>query len=470
MMESRPDWCLSRQRIWGIPIPVLICVGCKRSILDPAFIRRVRDIFKREGSDSWFKKSAAEFAEDGFTCVHCGGNHFNKGNDILDVWFESGSSHIPVLVEKGEGWFPADLYLEGSDQHRGWFQSSLLVSYGLFETPPYRAVLTHGFIVDGDGRKMSKSQGNTISPQDVTQRYGADILRLWVASSDTSDDIRISEDSLGQLADGYRKIRNTFKYILGNLKGFRVPADLVAIEDLYEVDRWALAKLEILKQEARQAYENFELHRLYHAVYNFCVKEMSSFYLDVLKDRLYADPCRSVSGASCRTALYEILLSLTRILAPILSFTAEEVWESLGMTSSVHLEPWPVSVKSRVDALLLGRWERLLVIREKVLKALEEKREKKEIGNSLEAEVELTLFKIEDLEFLRSFGESLAGLFLVSKIVLTAGEAGLGAPEVLVRRAEGKKCERCWNYRTSVGQDNEHATICDRCAKVIKGV
>ncbi len=470
MLESRPDWCLSRQRYWGIPVPAFTCVACDETVLDVALIRHIRELFRKEGSDVWFKKSAAELTGGKFSCPKCNGKDFKKGEDILDVWFESGASFLSVLIDNEPLSYPADLYLEGSDQHRGWFQSSLLVSCGIFGKAPYESVLTHGFIVDGDGRKMSKSQGNVLSPLEVMKEYGADILRLWVASTDTSDDIRLSRESLKQLAEGYRKIRNTFKYLLGNLHGFQPLQDTLKYEELLEVDRWALSKLELLKEEAHHAYENGEIHRIYHAVYNFCVKEMSSFYLDVLKDRLYTDPRSSASGRSSRTVLYEILTSLAKILAPILSFTSEEVWKSVGFSGSIHLEPMPKAAPARRKVEIEGTWEKLMIYREKVLKALEEKREKKEIGNSLEAEVELTVSKSEEHQFLQYFGEDLPGLFLVSGVKIrldaAAGE-GIGTN---VLKAAGKKCERCWNHRESVGINVDHPTLCHRCMDALKGV
>ena len=470
MVESRPDWCLSRQRYWGIPVPVLYCSACGEPLLDPALIRHVRDIFKKEGSDSWFIKSAMDLTGGKSSCPKCGRKDLKKGEDILDVWFESGASHLLVLREWDMLSFPADLYLEGSDQHRGWFQSSLLVSCGISGKAPYHAVLTHGFIVDGEGKKMSKSQGNVISPLDILKEYGADILRLWVVSSDTSDDIRISKDSLVRLSEGYRKIRNTFKFLLGNLHGFDPAKEKLSHEELLEVDRWALSKLEWLKEEIHAAYESYQLHRVYHAVYNFCVREMSSFYLDVLKDRLYTDSKRSVSGRSARTVLREILTTLTRMLAPVLSFTCEEVWESLGFAQSVHLESWPKPLPKNRDAALEEKWQRFLTVREKVLKRLEEKREKKEIGNSLEAEVELALSKKDDLDFLKSFEADLSALLLVSEVRLSTGAAGDEGLEVKVVKARGKKCERCWNWRVSVGEDKDHGTLCDRCVRVLKEI
>ncbi len=471
MVESRPDWCLSRQRYWGIPIPVLYCSSCEEALLDPALIRRIRDRFRKEGSDAWFRLSAMDLSEGKASCPKCQRKDLKKGEDILDVWFESGASHISLLCEDEQAHFPADLYLEGSDQHRGWFQSSLLVSVGMSGQAPYQTVLTHGFIVDGEGKKMSKSQGNVISPLDVMKQYGADILRLWVVSSDTSDDIRISPDSLTRLSEGYRKIRNTLRYLIGNLNGFNPEKDALGYDELLEVDRWALSKLELLKEEVQNAYESYQMHRVYHLVYNFCVIEMSAFYLDALKDRLYTDALRSVSGRSARTVLYEILSVLTRILAPVLSFTCEEVWQNAGKTSSIHLEAWPKPNPKYRQASLEEKWQKFLLIRDQVLKAIEEKREKKEIGNSLEADVELTFFRNEDRDFLKNFEKDLPGLLLVSHVTLATGSGANGSPmSVAVVKASGVKCERCWNYRESVGKDKEHPALCYRCADVVKGV
>lgn len=470
MVESRPDWCLSRQRTWGIPVPVFYCVGCDEAVLDPKLIRFIRDKFKKHGSDAWFSQSTLELTEGKFSCPKCGRKDLKKGEDILDVWFESGASHCLLLLEEDRLQFPADLYLEGSDQHRGWFQSSLLISCGINGAAPYKEVLTHGFIVDGEGKKMSKSTGNVVSPQDVMKQYGADILRLWVLSSDTSDDIRISQDALARLAEGYRKIRNTYKFLLGNLHGFDPKKDALASDKLLEADAWALSKLEVLKEEVTAAFESYELHKAYHAVYNFCIRELSSFYLDILKDRLYTDPRSSVSGRSSRTALYEILVTLNRMLAPVLSFTSEEVWQNLGFKTSVHLEEWPKTVSKNRHPELEEKWARLFEIREKVLKALEERREKKEIGNSLEAEVELTLSKQLEFDFLKSFEGELAGFFLVSHAQIRLESGAAEALSVAVKRSRGVKCERCWNYRETVGKDKDHPTLCERCSKVLKGV
>ncbi|MBI4432891.1 MAG: isoleucine--tRNA ligase [Candidatus Omnitrophica bacterium] len=470
MVESRPDWCLSRQRVWGVPVPVFYCAGCRQPALDPALIRQVRDVFKKEGSNAWFIRSDQDLSG-GRACSHCGRKDLKKGEDILDVWFESGSSHLSVLVGNHDLQFPADLYLEGSDQHRGWFQSSLLVSCGISGGAPYAAVLTHGFIVDGRGRKMSKSEGNVISAHDVMKEYGADILRLWVASSDISDDIRLSRDNLARIAESYRKIRNTFKYILGNVSGFDSKKDFLRHDELFEVDRWALSKLEALKEEVHAAYESYHFHRVYHAVYNFCVKEMSSFYLDILKDRLYTDSPRSVSGRGARTVLTAILTDVAKMTAPILSFTAEEVWGALGPRESIHLELWPKPDPVHRDAELEVRWDRFLSVRERVLKALEERREKKEIGNSLEADVELCFSKREDVDFLKGFEKDLSSLFLVSRVRFGTGQVdGMDGLAVTVSKAGGAKCERCWNWRDSVGKDRTHPTLCHRCVEVLNEV
>ncbi len=469
MIESRPDWCLSRQRYWGVPVPVMVCTACDEPVLDAALVRQVRDLFRKEGSDAWFIKSAMDITQGKFSCSKCGKKDLKKGGDILDVWFESGASHMSVLLESKDLKFPADLYLEGSDQHRGWFQSSLLVSCGVSGVPPFEAVLTHGFIVDGEGKKMSKSQGNVVSPLKVMEQSGADILRLWVASCNTADDIRVSQDSLAQLSEGYRKIRNTFKYLLGNLHGFDYAKEKLEEGKMLEVDRWALSKLGGLKEEVQAGYESCQMHRIYHAAYNFCVREMSSFYLDVLKDRLYTDAKGSISGRSCRTALYEILTDLARLLAPVMSFTCEEVWQHLGFKTSVHLESWPDLHRHRRDAALEERWERFLGVRDRVLKALEVSREKKEIGNSLEAAVELSVLKSEESQFLKSFKEDLAGLFLVSDVRWTEDPSLAESWQVAVKRAGGAKCERCWNWRETVGKDREHPTLCHRCVAVLRG-
>ncbi len=461
-VETRHDWCISRQRTWGVPIPVFYKAGGE-AVLDAKVVKTFADIVEKEGTDVWFRSSAPEMAKRlGLS------ENLAKGSDTLDVWIDSGSSFRAVA--KKQLVYPSDLYLEGSDQHRGWFQSSLLLAVATGEGAPYRAVLTHGFVVDGDGRKMSKSLGNVISPQDVIQQLGADILRLWTASSLYADDIRVSKDIFDRLSDSYRKFRNTFKYLLGNLAGFDPAKDRVKHEEMPEIDRWALSKLAGLIREAEETYDGYQYHRFYQSVYNFCVRELSSFYFDVLKDRLYADARGSLSGRSARTVLFEIFTGLTKLLAPVLAYTCDEAWGYLqpfpGKTESIHLEKWPEDTRKWRNEALETKWERLMGIREKVLKALEERREKKEIGNSLEAGVELSVSNAEEHAFLESAREELASVFLVSSVVVKKSDAGF---EAIVSRASGAKCARCWNWRPEVGSDKTFADLCRRCSGVVKG-
>ncbi len=460
-VETRHDWCISRQRVWGVPIPVFYKPD-GGPVLDAGVIRKFAGIVEKEGTDAWFKTPPAELARRlGLP------ETLAKGTDTLDVWIDSGSS-FRAVVQKSLG-FPADFYLEGSDQHRGWFQSTLLLACATGAGAPYRTVLTHGFVVDGEGRKMSKSLGNVVSPQDVVKSLGADVLRLWVASSFYPDDIRVSKDIFERLSDSYRKFRNTFKYLLGNLAGFDPAKDRVKSAEMPEIDRWVLSKLAALVQEADEAYDGCQYHRFYQSAYNFCIRELSSFYFDILKDRLYTDARSSRSGRSARTALFEIFTVLAKLLAPVLAYTCEEAWgylASAGKAESVHLEPWPKDLERLRDAALEAKYERLMGVRERVLKALEEKREKKEIGNSLEAEVELSVPSGEEYAFLERAREELASVFLVSAVSLKKGGAGL---EVAARRARGAKCARCWNWRPEVGSDKHFADLCRRCAGVLKG-
>ena len=365
MVADRHDWCISRQRVWGVPIPVFYCKDCGEHLITDATINAVADLFKKEGSDAWWKYEADEILPEGTTCPHCGGKHFTKESDIMDVWFDSGSSHAAVANVRPELQWPVDMYLEGSDQHRGWFQSSLLTSVATTGHAPYKSVLTHGYVVDGEGRKMSKSVGNTVAPQDVIKQYGADIIRLWAASSDYKADIRISKEILKQLSEVYRKIRNTIRYILGNTNDFDYEKDKVPFDKMLELDRWALMHMQLLKKEVKQAYEDYDFHVLYHAIHNFCTVEMSSYYLDILKDRLYAYKADSLERRSAQTAMYEIMVDLVVMLAPVLSFTMEEVWQFMKKTSdmpeSVQMMPsvsaaklpecWKLRVKQKLSAI-----------------------------------------------------------------------------------------------------------------------
>jgi len=477
MVENRPDWCISRQRSWGVPITIFYCAKCGEALEDSKVMYHVADLFEDGGSDLWFEKEARELMPAGTVCPSCGHDDFTKETDILDVWFDSGVSHAAVLDHRDYLNWPAELYLEGSDQHRGWFHSSLLASVGTRELTPYKAVLTHGFVVDGKGKKMSKSVGNVVAPEEVIKKYGAEILRLWVAAQDYRDDVRISEEILQRLSDAYRRIRNTARYILGNLAGFDPSTDAVADEQLLELDRWALAKLEDLAARVEKAYENYEFHVIYHAVHNFCSVEMSSFYLDVLKDRLYASGAASVDRRSAQTAMYRILDCLTRLIAPVLSFTAEEIWEFMPgeRPESVHLADFVRFPNSFRDAALEGRYDALLDIRSDVSKALELARNDKVVGHSLDACVLLSAPAGATLELLERYREQLASLFIVSRAELTDdlkdGIQGENLPDlkIKVEKAPGEKCERCWNYATSVGDSAEHPALCQRCVAVLSG-
>lgn len=477
MVADRHDWCISRQRVWGVPIPIFYCEDCNEHLVNDDTINAVADLFAKEGSDAWWAHSAEEILPQGTKCPKCGGTHFRKESDIMDVWFDSGSSHAAVCKTRPELAWPADMYLEGSDQHRGWFQSSLLTSVATEDKAPYRAVLTHGYVVDGEGRKMSKSVGNTVAPQEVIAQYGADIIRLWAASSDYKADIRISKEILKQLSEVYRKIRNTIRYILGNTNDFNYETDKVEFKDMLELDRWALMHMQLLKKEVSAAYESYDFHVLYHAIHNFCSIEMSSYYLDILKDRLYAYKADSFERRSAQTAMYEIMLDLVVMIAPVLSFTMEEVWQFMkkpaSMPESVFMMPWPECKEEYIDEALESKWDNFIEIRSEITRVLEGARRAKTIGHSLDAKVELHATG-EALAILRSVEGDLATLLIVSQAKLVEGLAGgveaTGREDlkVTVQAAEGEKCERCWIYSDTVGKDAEHPTVCARCAAALK--
>lgn len=478
MVADRHDWCISRQRVWGLPIPIFYCNHCQEHIINDETIDAISDLFAAEGSDAWWRKLPEEILPKEFKCPHCGHHDFRKESDIMDVWFDSGSSHAAVLEQRPELKWPADLYLEGSDQHRGWFQSSLLTSIATKGEPPYNAVLTHGFVVDGEGRKMSKSVGNVIYPNEVISQYGADILRLWVASADYKADIRISKDILKQMSEVYRKIRNTFRYILGNLNDFDPAKDQVNYDQLLEIDRWALMRLEQVRAKVTKAYEDYEYHLLYHTVHNFCAVDLSSIYLDILKDRLYASVPNSVERRAAQTTMYQIMRTLVTLLSPVLSFTMEEVWKYMPKLEnepiSVQLTDWPKAHPEYLDEALELKWNQLLSIRSEIMKALEKARRDKVIGHSLDAEVTLSA-QGDTFNQLKEIEEQLATLLIVSKAHLT--EETLDNPAALtsevfplttlIQPATGEKCERCWIYSDTVSQNADHKTLCDRCATVV---
>ncbi len=477
MVRDRSDWCISRQRVWGVPIPLFYCEDCGEQICTKETIQHVANLFRKNGSGIWFEREAKDLMPEGVVCPKCGGIHFIKEKDIMDVWFDSGVTHAAVCEERDSLHWPADLYLEGADQYRGWFQSSLLTSVAWRGVAPYKKVVTHGWVVDGEGRKMSKSLGNGILPEEIVNQYGADILRLWVASSDYHADIRISKDILKQLSEGYRKIRNTARFILGCLGDFDPDRDSVAAEQLESIDRWALLKCDALLAKVREAYENYEYHQVYHAVHNFCVVDLSNFYLDVLKDRLYVEGAESVTRRAAQTVIYRILDSLVLMLAPILAYTAEEIWSYLPPSrdrnrESVMLNDMPAaSLESDPD--FMAYWDRIHALRDDVQKALEAARSEKIIGASLEARVTLTALG-EQLSFLRENAALLPKVFIVSELAVEEGNQGVFQGDtgvyVTVAKASGQKCQRCWQFSRTVGSDLSHPELCRRCAGVLSDI
>jgi len=475
MVRNRPDWCLSRQRYWGVPIIAFYCKGCKELLLDAKVIEHVASLVEKEGADIWFAKKEPDLLPKGTACKKCGGADFAKETDIIDVWFDSGVSHQAVLKKDRELDYPCELYLEGSDQHRGWFQSALITAMAMDKIPPYENVLTHGFVVDGEGKKMSKSLGNVITPEQVMKKYGADILRLWVASSDYNEDVRLSDEILARLADAYRKIRNTYKYLLSNLYDFDPAKNAVAHPEMLEIDRWVLSRLSGLLKECEANYDACAFHKVYRDVYNFCGFEVSSVFLDILKDRMYTFKADSPERRSGQTAMFYLTTSLLKIMAPILAITADEAWGYLafsGKADSVHLEEWPKdSHRKWADASLDEKWGRLIALREIVLKKLEEKRAAGEIGSSLEAEVMLAPAGDSYKKLLTDNRNSLRYLFIVSRVELEDTPAAQAASEgpvaVHIRKARGQKCQRCWNYSEMVGRDELHPTLCERCVKAV---
>ncbi len=480
MFKNRSDWCVSRQRVWGVPIPAFYCVNCNREhpnsvvLLEPDVIKHVADIFEQESSDAWYKREAKQLMPEGFKCPTCGGDEFTKETDILDVWFDSGSSWAAVFkdyfaAELGD-WRPADVYLEGGDQYRGWFNSSLLISLAKYRKAPYRNVITHGWLITVAGEKMSKSAGTGISPNEVVKESGADILRLWVASSDYHEDVRCSQEILERTVDAYRKIRNTARYALGNLFGFDPSPGSVTEEEMLEIDRWALAELDEVVKKVREAYESYEFHLATRAIYSFCTVTLSARYFDIIKDRLYTSAPRSLARRSAQTALYRIVEALARMSAPILVFTADEIWENLpgnnDRSTFVHLALLP-EASDRSSEELRSNWEKLFAIRDEVLQVLEEARIAKQIGSSLEARVEVAASG-ESFDLLERYRDELRYLFIVSQVGLRQSDEGASGVVVKVLPAEGEKCERCWNYSTRVGESSKYPTVCERCVEALE--
>ena len=468
MVTDRSDWCISRQRTWGVPLPIFYCKDCGKVIIDETTIEAVASLFEKEGSDAWFKYEASEILPEGYKC-ECGCTEFTKDHNIMDVWFDSGVSHAAVCDEEhGLAW-PADLYLEGADQYRGWFQSSLLTSVAAKGASPYKAVCTHGWVVDGEGKAMHKSLGNGMSPDEVTEKFGADILRTWVASSDYHADIRISPDILKQLSDVYRKIRNTARFILSNLNDFDPDKDSVAVEKLDGIDKWALARMDEILEKCKAAYDKFDFHIVYSTIRDFCTTDLSNFYLDILKDRLYVEKFDSESRRAAQTVIYNILRGMTLCLAPILSFTAEEIWGYLPRSAkddagSVFFNQIPEKSGISADEEFMAKWEKIDELRDIVNKALEEARAQKLIGKSLEAKVTLNCGR-DWYDFAKSAEGDLVSAFIVSAVEI--GTSEFDGVDVKVEVAPGEKCERCWTHSHTVGQNAEHPTLCARCAEIV---
>jgi len=480
MIEHRPDWCLSRQRSWGVPIPLFHCNSCSEVYVTRESVDKIHALFTEHSSDVWFEKDVSFLMPEGAFCAKCGGHDFKKDQNILDVWFDSGVSHAAVLEEREGLKRPADLYLEGSDQHRGWFHSSLLTAVGRTSTAPYKAVLTHGFVVDSQGKKMSKSVGNVVAPEKIIKQHGADILRLWAASADYRDDVRISDNIITQLSDAYRRIRNTCRFMLGNLYDFNPATDMRSVETMSDMDRFMLHKLGQILDKSMKAYDTYEFHTVYHTMYNFCTVDLSAFYLDIVKDRLYTFPSKDPARRDCQTVMYLMLDTITRLMAPILPFTTEEVWKEMPefetKAESVHLTLRPVADPLWRDDALAAKWDKVIDVRSEVTKALEEARVAKEIGHSLDASIGIYVDDADVKEILSSFGSDLRDIFIVSDASLLAEPAASGftskelssrdikALQVTVKKAQGEKCDRCWKYDITTGSRKEHPGTCSRCS------
>ncbi len=482
MIETRPDWCISRQRVWGVPIAVFLCEGCGKPLNDHAINRKVVELFARSGADAWFTFEPDTILTAGIKCPHCGGAKFEKETDIFDVWLESGASYLALIADEPEYPWPSDLYLEGGDQYRGWFQSSLLCAMGTRATPPYRGVVTPGWTLDEKGQAMSKSRGNDVDPVDIANRLGGEIVRLWTASVDFREDVVGSETLMRRVAENYREIRNKlFKNALGNLYDFDPQGNAVPFEKLDALDQYMLRQTWALARDVRNWYEEFAFHRIYHRVNHFCVVDLSAFYFDIIKDRLYTYAPNSLGRRSAQTAVWRISEAMVRLLAPILSFTCEEVWQHLpkmpDRVPSVHLAEFPTAADvfgpaeiPQEDSQQQQDWTTLLAVREQAMKALEEERNSKRIGKSLEAQLTITAAD-PAYTVLARYQDQLRYLFIVSAVKLVSGAGnGAGSVQVEVRKADGAKCERCWNYSTHVGDDTTYPTVCERCSAVLKEI
>lgn len=475
MVVDRSDWCISRQRTWGVPIPIFYCADCGKELINDETIAAVSKLFREQGADNWWELDAKDILPDGTTCPACGGTQFTKEKDIMDVWFDSGSSHTAVCAQREDLVYPADLYLEGNDQYRGWFQSSLLTSVATNGIAPYKTVITHGMIQDGEGKKMSKSKGNAIMPEEIMNKFGADVLRLWVVSADYRTDMRMSPDALKQLSEGYRKIRNTARYILSNINDFDPNRDMVAYGELLEIDKWALLKLNQVVEKTIKAYEDYEFHILYNAILNFCIVDLSNFYLDILKSRLYTEKADSKERRSAQTAMFLILDALVKLLAPVLAYTAEEIWKFMPHlagedTQSVMFSSMPHVNPEYENKELEAKWEQIIAVRNDVNKAMEPARNGKLIGKSLDAEI--TVYADGgNYELLKAIEPELAEIFITSKAaVLPTNDAPAGVfageqVKVLVEASKYEKCGRCWVHSETVGTIEGYDGICADCVK-----
>ncbi len=481
MVRERADWCISRQRHWGLPIPVFYCDDCKKPICNDETIARVSELFTEHGSNIWYEKTAAELLPEGFACPHCGGKHFTQETDTLDGWFDSGSTHFSVLGDNPDLTWPADLYLEGADQYRGWFQSSLLTAVGARgkAEAPYKTVLTHGWVVDGEGKAMHKSAGNVIAPSEMIKKYGGDLVRLWVASSDYRVDVRVSDPIFKQLSDTYRKIRNTVRILIADLADFDPNTDALPFDELYEIDRWIIAAMNDLTRQVRRSYNTFEFHPIAHSISNFCTTELSKLYIDITKDRVYTERADSAARRSAQTAMYFVLSGLVRLLAPILAFTAEEMWQAIphvasDVKESVFLNDMPAYDEALTFPTVTEKWNRLFEMRDDVMKALEIARNDKLVGKSLEAKITLYTADADMKAMLAAFGKELTTVFIVSGVTLSDETAPasaltdtLSGVAVLVEPADGCKCDRCWSYSTEGEHTEDGGFLCERCKKIL---